>query len=406
MKMRRNNLKKQINQHIEKTMAPLCQMADTIFDHPEMGFQEYKSSALLCDWLEESGFNVMRGVGGLDTAFRAVYEQGVDGPSIGLLCEYDALPIGHACGHHLQGPVMLAVADALKNVINDKPFKLIVYGTPAEEGLQGKARMLKKGCFNDIDVALMMHAADYTTVDVKSLAGARINANFKGVAAHHSLAPEISRDALDGLILAFQGIEFMRGHVKEDVRLFYGIKDCIGMPNNKDQTSAKGYVVFRTYNFSDVEDLEKRITNIFQGAALMTGTTVQIAKSLEMVGKLPSHILNKLILENAQALSAPQILRPHREKTGSTDLAFVSHQVPSAVCRVAFVPEGTPSHSQAFLEAGKSQRAYEAIRLGAKIIAGVAVDLIYNNEIFQSVLQEHKTIKTAEGIVRCGNTAV
>ena len=270
-------------------------------------------------------------------AFRAVYEQGVDGPSIGLLCEYDALPIGHACGHHLQGPVMLAVADALKNVINDKPFKLIVYGTPAEEGLQGKARMLKKGCFNDIDVALMMHAADYTTVDVKSLAGARINANFKGVAAHHSLAPEISRDALDGLILAFQGIEFMRGHVKEDVRLFYGIKDCIGMPNNKDQTIAKGYVVFRTYNFSDVEDLEKNYKYISR-AALMTGTTVQIAKSLEMVGKLPSHILNKLILENAQALSAPQILRPHREKTGLLDLLLSAIKLPSAVCRVTFVP--------------------------------------------------------------------
>lgn len=338
----------------------------------------------------------MRGICGLDTAFRATYEFGKDGPSIGLLCEYDALPIGHACGHHLQGPVMLAVADALKNIVFDTPFKLIVYGTPAEEGLQGKARMLEKGCFKDMDVALMVHAADYTTVDVKSLAGARLDVKFKGVAAHQSLAPELSRDALDGLILAFQGIEFLRGHIKDDVRLFYGIKDCIGMPSNQDQTKAEGYVVFRTYHSGDVGELEKRIANIFKGAALMTGTEVEIVKSHEMVGKLPSHILNKLILDNAEALSAPQILRPYRQKTGSTDFAFVSRQVPSAVCRVAFVPEGTPSHSKAFLEAGKSQRAHEAILLGAKIIAAVVVDLIYNPETFQAVLQEHQRIKAEE----------
>ncbi len=404
--MKNNNLKEQLNQHIEKIAAPLCEMADTIFDHPEMGFQEYKSSALLCNWLKKNGFNVIHGVCGLDTAFHAVYERGKDGPSIGLLCEYDALPIGHACGHHLQGPVILAVADALKNIIIDKPFKLIVYGTPAEEGLQGKARMLANGCFNDIDIALMMHAGDHTTVDVKSLAGARLDVDFKGVSAHPSLAPELTRDALDGLLLTFQGIEFMRGHVKKDVSLVYGIKDCVGMPNNKDQTSTEGYVVFRTYHSCDVEDLEKRITDIFKGAALMTGTKVGIAKSHEMVGKLPSHVLNKLILDNAQALSAPQILRPHRERTGATDFAFVSRHVPSAVCRVAFVPEGTPSHSQAFLEAGKSQRAHEAIRLGAKIIAGVAVDLIYSSETFQAVLKEYKNIKAAEGNAGRGSTAI
>ncbi len=404
--MKKDNLKEQINQYIEKIVNPLCRMADTIFDYPEMGFKEYKTSALLCDWLEERGFDMIRGVGGLDTAFHAVYEQGNGGPSIGLLCEYDALPIGHACGHHMQGPVMLAVADALKNVAINKPFKLVIYGTPAEEGLQGKARMLEKGCFNDIDVALMVHAGDHTTVDVKSLAGARLDAKFKGVAAHASLTPELTRDSLDGLLLALQGIEFIRGHVKNDVRLLCGIKDCVGMPSNTDQTSAEGYVVFRTYHSCDVEDLEKRLTDIFKGAALMTGTNVRVGKSLEMVGKLPSHMLNKLILDNAQNLSAPQILKPHREKTGATDFAFVSRHIPSAVCRVAFVPKGTPSHSQAFLDAGKSQRAHEAIRLGAKIIAGVVVDLIDSEETFQHVLQEHLDIKTAEENVTCNSTAV
>ncbi len=398
--MIRKNLKIEIGKHIEEISEALCEIADKIFDYAEPGFEEHKSSALLCDWLQQRGFNVERGICGLDTAFRGSYEFGTNGPSIGLLCEYDALPIGHACGHHLQGPVMLAVADALKSHVFDRPFKLVVYGTPAEEGLQGKAHMLRNGCFKDVDLALMVHAADRTTVDVRSLAGAKLNVKFKGIAAHHSIAPEASRDALDGLILAFQGIEFLRGHIKDDVRIYYGIKDCIGMPGNKEQTNAEAYVIFRTYHNGDVGELEQRITDIFKGAALMTGTEVEIRKSHKMVGKLPSHILNKLILDNAEALSAPQILKPHREKTGSTDFAFVSHLIPSAVCRVAFVPEGTPPHSKAFLDAGKSERAHEAIRLGAKIIAGVVVDLIYSDETFKAVLQEHERIKAEEALTR------
>lgn len=401
--MKRELTKEEINKYIDEIATPLYGVADEIFDYAETGFQEYKSSALLCDWLEQRGFAVTRGVAGLDTAFRAVYERGKEGPSIGLLCEYDALPMGHMCGHHLQGPVMLAAADALKNSQISTPFKLVIYGTPAEEGLQGKARMLKRGCFKDIDVALMMHAGSNTTVDVKSMAGARLDVQYQGVAAHASITPELTRDALDGLLLALQGIEFLRGHVKSDVRLMYGIKNCIGMPGNNDQTQAEAYVIYRTYHNNDVADMEKRLRDIFAGGALITGTKVNIGKSLEMVGKLPSHTLNKILLDNAQLLSAPQILRPHRDKSGSTDLAFVSRQVPSAVCRIAFVPEGTPSHSQAYLDAGKTVRAHEAICLGAKIMACSAADLICCPDILQDVLQEHREIKAESECNGCHN---
>ena len=123
----------------------------------------------------------------------------------------------------------------------------------------------------------------------------------------------------------------------------------------------------------------------------MTGTEVEIRKSHEIVGKLPSHILNKLILDNAEALSAPQILKPHREKTGSTDFAFVSHLIPSAVCRVAFVPR-TPPHSKSFSGCREIERPMSH-PASAKIIAGVVVDLIYSDETFKAVLQEHERIK-------------
>ena len=142
------NIKLQMNAYIDGLYDDLIGMSDAIFDHPETGNQEYFASKLLTDWLKAQGFTVELGLGSLDTAFRAVYEQGEGGPSIGLLAEYDALKgIGHACGHHMQGPCLLGAAAAIKNAGIKDPFKLVVYGTPAEEGGRGKREMIQEGCF-------------------------------------------------------------------------------------------------------------------------------------------------------------------------------------------------------------------------------------------------------------------
>ena len=107
--------KKQLYACIDGMAAEMAAMADDIFDHPELGMEEFHALDLLTGWLEREGFQVERGVGGLKTAFRAVWNHGEGGPNIGLLCEYDALEgIGHACAHHLQGPSVLAAAAALK----------------------------------------------------------------------------------------------------------------------------------------------------------------------------------------------------------------------------------------------------------------------------------------------------
>ena len=127
-------MKEKIGTFLEGERKRLCSMSDAIFDRPEMAFKEAFASELLEDYLEEKGFTVQRGLGSLPTAFRAEYQNGEGGPSIGLLCEYDALPQGHACGHQMQGPSIVGAAYAIKELLKDKPYKLIVYGTPAEEG--------------------------------------------------------------------------------------------------------------------------------------------------------------------------------------------------------------------------------------------------------------------------------
>lgn len=381
---------------IDENAPGLCLIADDIFDHPEMGFEEKYACLRLTDWLEKNGWQVDRGAGNLETAFRAEYVSGNGKPVIGLLCEYDALKMGHACGHHMQGPIMLLVAQALRACLKDQDYTLVVYGTPAEEGPQGKKRMIEAGCFRELDVALMTHGAPNTTVDIKSLAGARFQVTYKGVAAHASLTPELTRSALDAVVLAFQGIQFLRGHVKEDVKFFTSVNECTGTPNNADETIARATVSLRTYQGEDIPQLEERLRKVLEGAAMMTETAVTIEKVQSTAGKLPNIALNQLIMKHAEALDAPQRLA-YRTRTGSTDFAYVTQMMPAAVSRFAFVPEGSTSHSQVFLDYGKSQRAHDGIRMSAKILALTAADLITKPDVLEEIQREFRERRAALG---------
>ena len=138
-------LEEKLERSVEQSAAALTAMADDFFDHPEVGQQEFHAFETLTGWLEKEGFTVERGIAGMKTAFRAVWKH----------CEYDALAgLGHACGHHMQGPAILGAAKALKDAAIDAPYTITVYGTPAEETISGKVVMLENGCtFEELDVA-------------------------------------------------------------------------------------------------------------------------------------------------------------------------------------------------------------------------------------------------------------
>ena len=146
--------KDELFQTVESQRSALLTMADNIYDHPELGFQEVSAEKAITGYLTQCGFQVEHGVGGIATSFRAVFQNGEGGPRIGLLCEYDALEgLGHACGHHMQGPAIVGAAQALKVCAGEMPYTVVVYGTPAEETTHGKLRMLENGCLKDIDVS-------------------------------------------------------------------------------------------------------------------------------------------------------------------------------------------------------------------------------------------------------------
>lgn len=385
-------MKRQISDYIDSCNSNLCKMSDEIFNYSEPSFQEFKSSAVLEKYLENAGFSVEKGIAGLPTAFKAVYKQGTDGPSIGLLCEYDALVgLGHGCGHHLQGPAIIGAAQAIKNNLLDQAYQLVIYGTPGEETSGGKVQMLKEGCFQDIDAAIMVHGGNATQTDIRSMALSTITVNFYGKTSHAAITPELGKSALDALILTFNGVEFLREHIKDDTRISYTIKAGTG-PVNSVPAQAQGEFDLRSYNSIYLDKVIKRFENIIKGAALMTDTTYDLTYGSRFESKVPAYKLNKLFMDNAQLVDAPNI-KPAREKTGSTDFGNVVFQIPGACIRVAFVPEGTPSHSQGFIAAGKSDAGHKMVGYAAKIVALTVFDLITKSGLLNEIKDEFKSIK-------------
>ena len=385
-------MKETLYQLIEEQREKLWAMADQIHDDPEYDGEEYHAAALLEDYLEQNGFAVERGLGQWPTAFRAAWSQGEGGPRIGLLCEYDALRgLGHGCGHHMQGPCICGTAVALKNAGFTQPFSLVVYGTPAEETRSAKVTMWENGCFRDIDVALMMHGGPDTCVDEKSLALTNYIVEFKGQGAHAALAPEKGRSALDALLLAFQGVEFLREHVREDTRMHYTITESPG-PTNVVPARAVGEFSLRSYSREVLDGVCRRFEQIIQGAALMADVDYEITREKSLDNKVPCLALNDIIMDNARACGAPGIAPP-RKKTGSTDFGNVTNHMPGCCIRVQFVPTGTSSHTQTFVDAGKTQVAHDAILYGAKTLAGTACDLICKPELVQTLWADFEQAK-------------
>ena len=382
----------ELYQRIDRAAGELCALSDDIFDHPELSGREYHACEVLTAFLEREGFQVEKGVGGLDTAFRAVWSNGTGGPNFGLLCEYDALPdMGHGCGHHAQGPAILGAALALKDQAGDKPFTVTVYGTPAEESIGGKIVMQRNGCFEELDVALMFHAGQTTTTDIKSMALSSFKVRFHGCSAHAAMAPEKGRSALDGLMLAFHGIEYMREHVREDTRMHYTVTNG-GGADNVVPALAEGTVTLRSYNRAYLDTVVERFRDIIKGAGLMSGTRGELEEDLPFDSKIPVLRLNELLMEKAADLNAPTI-RPAREKTGSTDFGNVMYRVPGSCIRVAFVPENCVAHSKEYVQGGKSEEMHRALVIAAKVLAAACGDMLERPELLEEIRDEFRRRK-------------
>ena len=307
----------QIMQLVDQNAAHFSAASKTIWDYAELGYHEEKSSALLQHELQAAGFRVQAGVANEPTAFVATYGQGA--PVIGIMGEFDALPglsqaampdrnpvtagaPGHGCGHNLLGSGSALAAVALKDYMeqNHVAGTLRYYGTPAEEGGDGKVYMIRAGLFRDTDVVLHWHPSNENVVangGALSLNSARFL--FHGVAAHAALAPERGRSALDAVMLMGNGVEFLREHVPSTTRIHYVITNGGAAPNIVPDT-AELYLLARNPSLPVLGGIWDRILKIGQGAALMTETTLEVKDVGGDANLVPNDALAKVAQRNLE----------------------------------------------------------------------------------------------------------
>lgn len=387
-----SSLKETILRTVETNQAELFAMACEMFDRPECGREEVHASGLLTGFLEQKGFTVERGVGGLATAFRATWEQGSGGPSIGFMMEYDALrDLGHACGHHLQGPTCIGAALALREAVKG-PFKLVLYGTPDEESRGGKIEMVNNGCFRDIDVIFSHHTKSKTCVSQASMALAPHQVTFHGTPAHAAVSPWEGRSALDALMLAFHGLEIMREHVKDGCRIQYTILERTG-PANIIHAQARAHITLRSGDRFYLEEMQQRLVDILEGACRMTGTTYELTRLPVYWNMIRIEALRDRALAIAEELGAEQIAYNESSLFSSTDVGNVSWVVPNLNLNTYYCDYS--EHTVEYLNNGKTEKARASMHSGSQIMALTALELIEDPAFLAKVRTEHAAATAA-----------
>lgn len=390
-------MKQRLFDCVDAQRKTLLEISDQICDNPELGQQEHLVCGWLAGYLRDRGFEVETNVGGFPTAFRAEYgisPEEKSAPVIGLLCEYDALEgIGHGCGHHMQGPAIVGAAVALKNCLDaSTPCRIVVYGTPAEETLGAKVNMLQNGCFRELDIALMTHASgNGTSVDNKTLAMSQFDVVFHGLSSHAAVAPERGRSAMDAMLLSFQGIEFLREHIPDHIRIHYCIPEAI-RPVNAVPARAVGSYALRGFRRSELDEVIGRFEKIIEGAALMTDTTYEFLPGSRFDNAIGIDTLRDVLIQNAELVQAPKICGP-REKTGSTDFGTVLHRIPGACIRIDCGCPEARGHSKELAALGKSENFHRAVLYAAKILAATAWDYISDRELRSAIKREFESAK-------------
>jgi amidohydrolase len=372
-----DTLKGQVVAEVEARRAELIRLASTIHAHPEVAFEEHKSAALLCDVLEENGFEVVRDVADLDTAFVATLPGGKDGPTVAFLAEYDALPgLGHACGHNLIAAAAVGAGLAMKKVLDKLAGTILVIGTPAEEGGGGKGYMVDAGIFSEVDAAMMMHPSNRYITRRRSLTSYKIAIEFFGKTAHAAARPDEGINALEAMILTYNGINAMRQHLRDDARVHGVITHGGEAPNIvPDYSAARFYVRAADTPYCTV--VFEKLRACAEGAAQATGARLEFSEYAPRYdAMLPNPVLADLVEANMAVLGIEIGPPDPDERMGSTDMGNVSQVVPALHPYMAIGPEDLGGHTIEFREASDSPAGHEGLIKGAKALSMTAVDLL------------------------------
>lgn len=436
------------------------EMGDQIWRKPELAYHEFEASRLQAEYLGKEGFAIAWEVGGLNTAFMAEWGEGR--PILGFIGEYDALPglsqkvqpnkepveegePGHGCGHNLLGTGAVAAAVAVQKWIQSSGSVGTVryYGCPAEEKGSGKVFMAREGAFDDLDAALNFHPSSMNLPSKGTNVGVNaIYYHFYGRTAHAGGSPHEGRSALDAVELMNVGVNYLREHVKDDVRIHYIITDGGKAPNIVPE-EAEVYYFIRAAKPDYLDQVVERVGKVAEGAAMMTETRVEIRfeegcsavlnnhyladlqyQAMEVIGpiqftqeeiefaqaindafpKTNSDYIDRAIEYYKPAMEFVAILDEFRDKplinhnfpaldenviaTGSTDVGDLSWVTPVSMLRTACVPTGCPGHSWGNVASCGMSIGHKGMLHAAKIMAATAVELYLDPNHLIEIRQE------------------
>jgi amidohydrolase len=363
--------KARVQEEVDRRADLLLEVSHRIHGHPELVFEETFAADLLA-----SALGTEAGAYGLDTAFESRYGSG-DGPTVAVICEYDALPgIGHGCGHNVIAAAGLGAALAASALAEEAGGRLVVLGTPAEEGGGGKVLMGERGAFDGIDAAMMVHpaGADLTEADV--IATCTVRAEYLGQGAHAAAAPHLGRNALDAMVLGYNAVAALRQHIASTDRIHGIFLEAGQRPNIvPDHTVAEWYV--RSATIDTLQPLKARVLACLEAGAAAAGCRVEVGyPAPEYCDLRTNPALIDLYRANSEALGRP-LADPSAANrvVASTDMGNVSHLVPSIHPMIALAPPDVPLHTAEFARWAASEKGDQAVLDGAKALAMTVLDL-------------------------------
>ncbi len=384
--------KRQLLDEINNLSAQMKEIASAIFAEPELGYQEFKSSARLADFLEANGFKVERGILDMPTAFHAVYGSG-EGPQVAYLAEFDALPgLGHACGHNLFGMASCAAAVALARHL---PAGTVhVFGTPAEEGnvrnAGGKVPMADAGLFDHMDAVIAAHAEGRTILKQQLISRANLEMDFKGKAAHAAGAPEKGINAMDAAALAVMGINSLRQHMTHDVRI-HGLLTDTGTSINTIPEFARLRYGVRARKPETLNKAIERVVNCARCCAEALGCQFSYRHSAH-----PYYTMrHNMPLLHAFAANLDLLGESYIEEVSSsysTDMGNVSFKAPSIHPYISIGGAHLVGHTPAFAEACNGEGGFNGMLLATRAMALTGFDVLTSEELRKNVREAFENL--------------
>ncbi|GAB3620534.1 M20 family metallopeptidase [Glutamicibacter endophyticus] len=373
-----NDVKTAAHERISELLGELIGLSNRLHAHPELGWQEHRSSADVAGVLADHGFTIEQPYLGLETSFRARYTPTGDTRfTVGLMAEYDALPgLGHACGHNLISAMSTGAALGLARVANRLGLEVQVIGTPAEEGGGGKIELMDRGAFRDLDFALMAHPAPVDVAEARPFAVTHWHVTYTGRAAHAAAYPQRGINANDAFLIAQVALGLLRQQLPSTVRV-HGVQTNGGQAPNAIPERTEGRWYVRAETTAELLELEQRVRRCFEAGALATGATLEITEESQRYAEMRT---DEQALDfyraNAQALGRDFSVDPAAAtmNRASTDMGNVS-QLVNAIHPYIGVGGTASNHQPAFAAACVGEGAERALRDGAIALAHTVIDV-------------------------------